>query len=178
MRALQPPVGRLAATRQGGDEVTSCLDAATGKILWQDKYAARAVTGAAIGMPGLGGPGPRSSPAVAEGKICTLGVGGVLSCLDAGSGKVVWRKDSKAWPQFFTASSPIIEDGKCIAYLGGRGKGEIVAYDLASGDEKWKWEGEGPAYGSFALMTVDGTKQLVTPTEKSLLAIGLARRVL
>src|SRR5262245_60507516 len=25
-------------TRQGGDEVTTCLDAATGKVLWQDKY--------------------------------------------------------------------------------------------------------------------------------------------
>jgi outer membrane protein assembly factor BamB len=157
-------------TREGNDEVIRCLDAGTGNEVWKEKYPAQVVSGASA----KDHPGPRSSPEVADGKVCTLGVGGVLSCLDAGSGKVVWRKDSKAWPQFFTASSPIIEDGKCIAYLGGRGKGEIVAYDLASGDEKWKWEGEGPAYGSFALMTVDGTKQLVTPTEKSLLAIGLA----
>jgi outer membrane protein assembly factor BamB len=111
---------------------------------------------------------------VADGKICTLGVGGVLSCLDSDTGKVVWRKDSKAWPQFFTASSPIIVDGMCIAYLGGRGKGEINAFDLASGDSKWQWTGEGPAYGSPALLTVDGSKQLVTLTEKSLVGIGVA----
>ena len=33
--------------RQGDDEVTLCLSAADGSQLWQDKYAAQAVTGAA-----------------------------------------------------------------------------------------------------------------------------------
>lgn len=154
--------------RQGGDEVTSCIDAASGKVVWEDKYAAVAVTG-----PASGHPGPRSSPAVAADKICTFGVGGVLSCLDAVNGKVVWRKESGAWPQFFTASSPIIVDGKCIAYLGGRGNGAITAFDLASGEEKWKWTGEGPGYGSFGLMTVAGTKQIVTPTERGVVGIGV-----
>jgi outer membrane protein assembly factor BamB len=158
-------------TRQGGDEVTSCLDAATGKILWQDKYMARAVTGATMAWLG---PGPRSSPAVAEGKICTFGVAGVLSCLDAATGKLVWRKDSNAWPTFFTRSSPIIVDGKCIACLGGRDKGEISAFDLASGAPKWTWTGEGPSYGSPVLMTVEGTSQIVTPTATSLVGIRLA----
>ena len=89
-------------TRVENDEVISCLDAASGKVLWQDKYAAVAVTG-----PAGQHPGPRSSPAVAGGKVCTLGVGGVLSCLDAETGKVAWRKESQAWPAFFTSSSDI-----------------------------------------------------------------------
>lgn len=156
-------------TRQGEEEVISCLDAASGKIVWQDKYAAVAVTG-----PASGHAGPRSSPAVAEGKVCTLGVGGVLSCLDAATGKVVWRKDSQSWPQFYTAFSPIIVEGKCIAHLGGQGSGSIIAYDLASGEEKWKWSGEGPSYGSPVLMTVEGAKQIVTLTEKSLVGISVA----
>src|SRR6266571_7591855 len=59
-------------TRQGEEEVTSCLDAASGTEKWKDKYAAVAVAG-----PAGGHPGPRSSPVVAEGKVCTLGVGGV-----------------------------------------------------------------------------------------------------
>jgi len=158
-----------AFTRQGEEEVLLCLDAASGNTLWQDKYPAQAVTG-----PANGHPGPRSSPAVADGKVCALGVGGVLSCWDAATGKVIWRKDSKAWPRFYTASSPIIVDGQCIAFLGGQGKGEISAFDLVSGEAKWKWAGEGPAYGSPVLMTVDGSKQLVTLTEKSLVGIGVA----
>ena len=94
--------------------------------------------------------GPRSSPTVAEGKIVTLGVGGVLSCVDAAKGKLLWRKDdfSGAWPRFYTASSPIVTDGLCIAQLGGESKGGIVAYDLATGDQKWKWTDDGTAYAS------------------------------
>jgi outer membrane protein assembly factor BamB len=160
-------------TRQGEEEVTRCLDAASGNEVWKDKHAAVAVTGPAATVGG-GHLGPRSSPAVAEGKVCTLGVGGVLSCLDAASGKVVWRKDSQAWPDFFTSSSPIIVAGRCVAQLGGRGSGTIVAYDLTGGEERWKWTGEGPSYGSPTLMTVAGAKQLVTLTERSLVGIGVS----
>ncbi|MCS6862830.1 MAG: PQQ-like beta-propeller repeat protein, partial [Abditibacteriales bacterium] len=156
-------------TRQGEEEVISCLDAASGKIVWQDRYATVSVTG-----PASRHAGPRSSPAVAEGKICTLGVGGVLSCLEAATGKVMWRKDSKSWPQFYTAFSPLIVGGKCIVHLGGQGSGTVVAYDLISGEEKWKWSGDGPAYGSPVLMTVAGVQQIVTPTEKSLVGISAA----
>jgi outer membrane protein assembly factor BamB len=158
-------------TRQGEDEVTLCLDAASGKELWVNKYAAQAVGG-----PASRHPGPRSSPVVADGKVVTLGVAGVVSCLDAVSGKLVWRKDPfpKVVPQFFTAMSPIIVDGMAIAHVGGKGNGAIIAFDLATGDEKWQWAGEGPEYASPVLLTVDGTKQIVTLTEKSIVGVGLA----
>jgi len=158
-------------TRQGSDEVTRCLNAVDGKEVWQDKYEAQAVTGAPARHPG-----PRSSPAVADGKIVTLGVGGVLSCLDADSGKLVWRKDPfpKVVPKFFTSMSPIIVDSMAIAHLGGAGNGAIIAYDLASGNEKWRWAEEGPEYASPTLLTVEGVKQIVTLSEKSIVGIGAA----
>ncbi len=158
-------------TRQGADEVTLCLNAGNGKEVWRDKYAAQAVTGAASRHPG-----PRSSPTVANGKVVTLGVGGVLSCLDATTSKVVWRKDPfpKVVPRFFTAMSPIIVDGMAIAQLGGKGNGAIIAFDLATGNEKWKWDAEGPEYASPVLLTVEGTKQIVTLTEKSIVGVGAA----
>ncbi|HEX41429.1 MAG TPA: hypothetical protein ENN81_05140, partial [Phycisphaerales bacterium] len=111
-------------TRQGDEETTLCLNAATGEIVWTDKYAAKAVTGAAGRHPG-----PRSSPAVAEGKVVTLGVGGVVSCLDAADGKMVWRKDpfEGAVPRFFTSMSPIVVDGMAIVHAGTAGKGAILA---------------------------------------------------
>ncbi len=157
--------------RQGSDEVNLCLNANDGTVLWQNKYAAQAVTGAARRHPG-----PRSSPAVAEGKVVTLGVGGVLSCLDAASGKLVWRKDPypKVVPRFFTSTSPIIVTGMAISQFGGAGNGAIIAYELATGDVKWKWTDEGPAYASPVVMTVDGVAQLVTLTEKSIVGVGLA----
>lgn len=158
-------------TRQGEEEVTLCLDASSGKEVWRDKYVAQAVTG-----PPSRHPGPRSSPSVADGKVVTLGVGGVLSCLDAATGKLAWRKDPfpKIVPQFFTAMSPIIIDGMVIAHLGGQGNGAVIAYNLATGSEKWQWAEEGPEYASPTLLTVGGTKQIVTLTEKSVVGIGVA----
>lgn len=157
--------------RQGDDEVTLCLDAGSGKELWKDTYAAQAVTGAASRHAG-----PRSSPAVAEGKVITLGVGGVFSCLDAGTGDVAWRKDPfpEVVPMFFTAMSSMIVDGMAVAHLGGKGNGAIVAYDLATGGQKWQWAEEGPEYASPVLLTVEGVKQLVTLTEKSIVGIGVS----
>ncbi len=157
-------------TRQGDEEVLSCLNAADGKEVWKDKYTAQAVSG-----PAARHPGPRSSPAVAEGKVVTLGAAGVVSCWST-SGKLLWRKDPfpKVVPPFFTATSPIIVAGKAIVHVGGQGNGAIVAFDLTSGDEKWKWGGEGPNYGSPALMTADGVPQIVTLTEKSLVGLAVA----
>jgi len=158
-------------TRQGDEEVTLCLNAADGTEVWKNKYAAQAVSGAARRHPG-----PRSSPAVADGKVVTLGVAGVVSCLDAAKGKVLWRKDPfpKIVPRFFTSMSPMIVDGMAIAHVGGRGKGAIIAFDLASGAEKWRWAGEGPEYASPVLLTVEGTKQIVTLTNKSVVGVNAA----
>jgi outer membrane protein assembly factor BamB len=157
--------------RQGDEEVTLCLSAADGKEVWKDKYAAQAVTG-----PAARHPGPRSSPAVADGKVVTLGACGVLSCLDAATGKVLWRKDEfpKVVPKFFTAMSPIIVDAVVVAHLGGQGNGAVMAFDLATGDAKWKWAGEAPMYASPVVLTADGVKQIVTLSEKSVVGLGAA----
>ena len=155
--------------RQGGNEISRCLDAATGKEVWQDKYESQGATG-----PSAYFSGPRSSPTVVDGKVILLGVRGTLSCLDAASGKVLWRKDDfkGTAPQFFTSCSPIAVGGLCIAQLGGEMKGAIVAYDLATGNEKWQWTGDGTAYASPVIGTVDGTKMIVAETAAKIVGIN------
>jgi outer membrane protein assembly factor BamB len=157
-------------SRQETDEVTQCLDAATGKQIWIDKYAAQAATG-----PAGQHPGPRSSPAVGEGKVVTLGVSGDLSCLDAATGKVIWRKnDFPGLPKFFTAMSPIIVNGLCVAHLGAETNGAIVAYDLKSGSQKWQWTGDGPAYDSPVLLKLGRARLILLQTAKEIVAINAA----
>ncbi len=157
-------------TRQNDNEVLQCLDAATGKEIWNNKYETQGPTG-----PSAQHPGPRSSPTVAEGKVVTLGTRGILSCVNAADGKLVWRKnDIQGWPNFFTAMSPLVLNGLCIAQLGAKTNGALVAYDLATGSEKWKWSGDGSTYASPVLMSFGGVKLIITQTDKRILAINPA----
>lgn len=157
-------------TRQGDDEVVLCLEALTGKEIWKTPYPSPAVTG-----PSGSHPGPRSTPAIANGKIVTFGASAILTCLDANTGKVIWKRENptNAVPQFYTGMSPLIIENTCIAHVGTKDNGEVIALDLNSGNEKWKWAGDGPAYASPSVMTIDGSKQLVIQTEKNLLALNL-----
>ncbi len=161
--------------RQETNEVLFCLDAATGKAKWQSAYPANyVVTG-----PPSRHPGPRSSPVVAGGKVCTLGVGGILSCFNAATGAVLWRKQSTndylGIPyQTDTSMSPIVADGLCVAQVGKATNGAVIAFDLGSGKPKWKWAGDGPANSSPMTMTVAGKKQLVIVTAKFLVGLDPA----
>jgi outer membrane protein assembly factor BamB len=159
------------STRQGSDEVILCLNASTGKELWKIVYPAPTVTG-----PAGSHPGPRSTPSFSNGKIVTFGVSGILSCLDAVKGKLLWRKENptNALPTFFTGMSPLITDGMCIAYVGKKDSGAVIAYDMITGNERWKWTGEGPAYSSPSVMTVEGKKILIVISEKNIMALGLS----
>ncbi len=150
-------------SRQGDEEVTLCLDAESGKQLWRDAYPAAAVTG-----PARPHPGPRSTPVVGEGKVCTLGVAGVVSCLDANNGTMLWRVDTKSRPAYYTSSSPMIVGGKCVVYVDA-----LTVYDLATGKPQAHWKGKGTPYGSPVLLTVGGVRQVVTPTMGALAGVRL-----
>lgn len=151
-----------AFSRQGGEEVTRCLDAGSGKEIWKDAYKAEAVTGPASGFPG-----PRATPAIVDGKICTLGVGGVVSCLDAQSGKVVWRHDTKAKPRFYTSSSPLALDGKAVVFVD-----QLTAFQAADGSRGWAAKAGDAPYGSPVVATLAGVPQIVTPAAGQLAGVA------
>ena len=162
--------------RQGEDEVVLCLDVPTGKQLWRASYPATyTMNPAATGH----GKGPKSTPVVSGGKLFTFGINGVLSCFDARSGKLHWRKEfSRQYPStsplYGTAMSPIVANGLCVVHVGGHDKGALTAFDVGTGAEKWANGEDGPAYSSPALTTLAGEQQLVTYTQNNVVGISAA----
>jgi len=159
-------------TKSGDNEILQCLDATTGRQIWKsDGYPSAAISG-----PASSHPGPRSSVTVSEGRVFTLGAWGDVACYDARTGKLNWRnEDFKGKvPQFNTGMSPLIEADLCYTHLGGPEKGTFVAFNVESGDIKWKIEGEGPAYGSPVLLNISGTKQVLFQATTKLISFSLS----
>jgi outer membrane protein assembly factor BamB len=159
-------------SRQQNDEVISAIDAATGKTIWQDRYPAPYRMNPAATAHG---PGPKSTPVIAEGRVIALGISGILSALDAATGKVLWRKPAPAaLPLYGTAMSPVVDGGLVIAHVGGHDSGALTAFDAATGAEKWKWSGDGPGYASPVVGTFAGTKQVITQSQDRLVSVSAA----
>ena len=162
--------------RQAEEEVLLCLDSATGKEIWRtDQPIAYEVHNAARAH----GKGPKSTPVLHGDNVYTLGISGVLSCHDTGSGNLKWRHEfsqqyPKTSPLFGTAMSPLVLNGQLIAHVGGHDKGALMAFDAETGKVKWTNETDGPAYSSPIVVNLAGTRQVVTFMQKDFVGVDAA----
>ena len=97
-------------SRQDENEIMRAIDAATGKVIWEtqlcgavrDEHQARSATG----------PGPKSTPTFADGRLFTLGMSSIVTAWDAATGKELWQKPAgPVQPNFHTAMSPLVDGG-------------------------------------------------------------------
>ena len=121
--------------RVGRREVVEALAAATGDTVWRYDYATSYRDDFGFDE------GPRSVPVVDNGRVYTFGAQGQLHAVDLETGAGVWQVDTHERYDvrkgfFGAAGSPLVEDGRVIANVGGR-RGGIVAFDAATGDELW-----------------------------------------
>jgi outer membrane protein assembly factor BamB len=158
--------------RQANREVVAAYDLASGKQLWQDAVdAPYTMNSAAKGH----GPGPKSTPAIADGRVFTFGISGIFSAHDVATGKLLWRKNATTPVQEYgTASSPIVDGTNVIAFLGGNDAGALTAMDAATGAVKWRWTGDGPGYSSPIVTTIAGTRQIITQSQNKLIGVAAA----
>jgi outer membrane protein assembly factor BamB len=161
-------------SREGEAEVVRALELGSGRELWKASYpVAYEMNPAATGH----GKGPKATPVLADGRLFTLGITGVLSAWDAASGRLLWRRSfEKAHrataPDFGTAASPVVDGERLIAFVGGNGDGELAAFDVKTGATLWSWKGDGPAYASPVVATWDGVRQVVTQSQNALVAVA------
>jgi outer membrane protein assembly factor BamB len=159
-------------TRQGEEEVLQALDAATGRPVWRTAYAAPFSVFAATARHGAG---PKSTPTHANGRIFTFGMSSIVTAFDAATGRQLWQKPRPAaQPMYHTAMSPVVDGDRVIIHVGGPGDSAVFAYDVATGAERWKYQGENPAYGSPIVADLAGTRQVIMFTHQKLVGLSAA----
>ena len=158
-------------TRQEGDEVMLAMDVDTGDVVWRSGYPAPFEL-----MPAAArhGPGPKSTPTFADGRLFTLGMSGIVTAWDADTGRHLWQMEAPpVQPTYHTAMSPVVDGDVMIVHIGGQDDGALTAFEVATGEVRWSWDGDGPAYGSPIVVELGGTRQVVTFTQENLVGVAL-----
>ena len=176
--------GRLFLFERQGDSMRlACLRSESGEELWRTEYASSYQDGYGAGN------GPRCCPVADGDRVYTFDPAGVLRCVKATDGALLWRKDTArdfgVVPNFFgVGSTPLIEGDLLIAMIGGsppnspdimtgetRGNGSgIVAFDKHTGDVKYRISNDLASYSSPLVTTLNGRRWGFAFTRDGLLA--------
>jgi RNA polymerase sigma factor (sigma-70 family) len=164
-------------TRENETEFVRCLDLAGGKPIWRSEpYPASYSQGPEERHFSMG---PRSTPAVVGGRVYTLGMSGTLSCLDAGTGTLLWRKPGTpkqvSGSHDYGGTSPLVTGNLCIIHVGDGKTGGLTAFDAVAGELRWCYaEGYSPMSGSPILVDLAGERQVVTYSSSNAAGVSAA----
>ena len=166
---------------QDAIEVAHAADAATGKELWSAKIFSSHQDGFGIG--------PRTTPVADGGKVFVQSAKGEFQCLDAATGKIVWRKNfvddfgaiyigelgtAAGASRHGATGSPIIDGENIIVQVGSTQGASIVAFKKATGAVVWKSENDQTAYAAPIIATIAGVRQFISFTAEALIALDPA----
>jgi outer membrane protein assembly factor BamB len=164
--------GRLFLFDRAGDRARlECLRSETGEGLWTFEYPTAYEDG--YGYNG----GPRCCPVVDGDRVYIYGPEGVLHCLKAADGKLVWKRDTAkdfgVVERFFgVGSTPAVEGDLLLVQVGGSPAGSedlsraalvpngtaLVAFDKYTGAVRYKVGDDLASYASPVLATVAGRR--------------------
>jgi len=150
--------------RDGADDVAIAIEAATGKTVWEARYAApfRETCSEQLGAA------PRAAPLIAGDRLITVSAGGLMHSLERQTGKAAWSRDLLAGvPDAVRAcgysSSPLAFEDTIITTAGGKGRG-VVALNARSGEPVWQSQDFENGYSSPLIIDLDGRPELIVFT--------------
>jgi outer membrane protein assembly factor BamB len=161
--------GRLYTQGQSGDhQYVLAFDAATGKKLWETP------TTAAFHHRQAGN-GPRGTPTIESGRVYAEAADGMLVCLDAATGKVIWsqnvvRKYGGSQIMWGIGESPLVDGDRLIMMPGGPGAA-VVSLNKLNGSLQWKTGSDEAGYAAALVVDIGGMRQVLALTGQSLLGI-------
>ena len=104
---------------------------------------------------------------------------GHLHCLDAASGKVLWKKQPGVdyqirVPTWGVASAPLVDGDLLIVQFGAADGGCLVALDKRTGDEKWRALDDPASYSAPIVIRQAGRRVLVCWTGENVVGLDPA----
>ncbi len=151
--------------QHGDDEIVSCYNLSTGKIVWKHKDAVRF-------WESNSGAGPRSTPTLNNDRVYTFGATGIVNALNSKTGNLIWSRNASLdtetnTPVWGFSSSPVVVDNLVIIAAAGA----LIAYDIETGEPRWFTKEGGDCYSSPHLMTIDGTEQIILLNESGAISV-------
>ena len=159
--------------RANNREIVEALDPATGTAQWKYDYPTAYRDDFGFDE------GPRAAPVIADGIVYTFGAEGQLNALDLATGKRLWGEDTRARFKvakgfFGAAGSPIVDQGRVIANIGGAEAAGIVAFDAKTGKVLWTATNDEASYSSGIVTTIGGRRTAVFLTRTNLIGLDPA----
>ncbi len=161
-RKAGPPPERARGDRSlpivPGNERVFCVDARTGKFLWEHTNDVPY----RISYPA----GPRAMPVVAAGRVYALGAMGHLLALAARDGRVLWERQllgayTDEPPVWGFAAHPLLDGDRLICLVGGTNSA-VVAFHKDTGKELWRAiSAREIGYAPPVIYTIEGRRELI-----------------
>src|SRR4051812_4619429 len=151
-----------------------CLNAKDGSRIWAEPIGK-------TGTPGCcNAGGPRITPTIgtAAGLVFAISQYGEVAALNWKDGKEVWKKNlisdyGGRLPDWGYSGAPVIDGDKIIMTPGGT-QGTVIALKKKTGESVWQTKEltDAAHYSSPILSTIDGVKQIIQLTDKTLAGIN------
>ena len=121
-----------------GTERVLALDEETGETLWTHEWSTTYRM-----LMFTYATGPRATPTVDGDRVYVTGSTGLIFCLNAATGEVIWQKDTVAEydtsiPVWGTSSAPLIDGDRVIFLVGGEPDALVMAFNKHTGREVWR----------------------------------------
>ena len=154
---------------RGNSTILLCLDANTGEEQWAKEIG---------GILGNGwGDGPRGTPAVDGNRIYALAGEGNLVCASIKDGTIIWETTTSKLggktPNWGFSESVLVDGSKVLMTPGGD-DGTVAALDKSTGKVIWQSKdiSDKAHYSSIVAAEINGSKQYVQRTEKSIFGLN------
>jgi outer membrane protein assembly factor BamB len=166
-------VSDLIVEKRAVQERVLCLNGRSGKRIWLTQVDVPSPPEWFFNPEQMRGTG--STPIMHNGRVYALTMFYMLECLEAHTGKILWKHDLQSEYQLPASSldaSPLIDGSLLIAAIGGKPAAGVVAFDLVTGREVWKALNEPATWSSPVIVSAGGARQLIVWMRQSITSLN------